>query len=195
MQARRDGKWEVNVVSVRGLLIGGMLWICGWGCNLPSQRGVAFQRQRLQGVSYSAAFDAAERALLEHFRIELRDPEAGILRGAPAETVLGAERSGLISDTLGTPRRSRRLALLRIHADGDDVEITCRVLLQQNEAAAFRVLHRGWGVEDQPTETAADREAATTMEQNTVWRTKRRDRAMERLILASIRDQLGQPDG
>lgn len=53
----------------------------------------------------------------------------------------------------------------------------------------FRHDHR---VSDIPDDTPIDRDAATTTEQNTVWRTIRRDKAAERRILEAILDQAGR---
>jgi hypothetical protein len=39
--------------------------------------------------------------------------------------------------------------------------------------------------------TAINRDAATTAEQNSVWRTLRRDRAAERNIIAEITEPIG----
>jgi len=48
---------------------------------------------------------------------------------------------------------------------------------------------------DAPTATAADRDAATTREQNEVWRVLRRDKLAERTVLQDIRKSLGMADG
>ncbi len=49
------------------------------------------------------------------------------------------------------------------------------------------------GGSDEPRNTAIDRDAATSDEQNTYWRTLRGDKAAERELLADILEKSGQP--
>lgn len=176
---------SIGIVSTALLCI-------GVSCAAPTGRGTSFQRQRLSGVEYSLAFNAASEALREHFRIARSDYENGIVRAVPSLTSGRGDGRHVLSDSLSGPRQSRRVAEVRIRARGPDVEVSCRVLMQRNDAAAARMFSLERSGYDQPTETPADRDAGTTPEQNAVWTKGKRDRAMERLILASIRERVAR---
>ena len=47
--------------------------------------------------------------------------------------------------------------------------------------------------DDVPNDTAIDRDAATTKEQNTVWEPVGRDKSAERIIVQAILDRAGVP--
>lgn len=164
----------------------------GVSCTAPARQDTTFQRQRLAGVEYSRAFDAAGEALREQFRIARSDYENGIVSAVPAMTSGRGDGGHVLSDSLSAPQESRRVAEVRVRAHGPDVEVSCRVLVQRNDAAAARMLsleRRGY---DQPTETPAERDAGTTSAQNAVWTKGTRDRAAERVILASIRERVAR---
>lgn len=162
------------------------------GCTEPAPNTISFQRQRLSGVSYRTAFDAAEQAVRERFRVSDLDAGAGVIRGESRRTAGPVDpdprRARLLSDPLGVSRQVRRLAEVRVRRDGPEIELFCRVRVQENQADTVRMLRREYGVRDQPTDTPADRDAGTTEAQNAVWRDRRRDRDMERSLLASIRE-------
>ncbi len=163
--------------------------ICGIpGCNAPAVNARFGQRQRLTGVSYAVAFDAARRALAERFHITDSDPEGGTIRAEQQNIRVDADRTGLLGDALGTPRPARRVAQVFLRRTEDAVELHCRVIVQENQADAVRLLTREHRAYDRPYDTPADRDAGTTRQQNAVWRDLNRDRSMERQILASVRE-------
>lgn len=178
-------------------IVSASLLIVGASCTAPARRGAAFQRQRLSGVEYRRTFEAASEALREHFRIARSDYENGIVRAVPSSTSVRGDGRRVLTDSLSAPQQARRVAEVRVRAHGPDVEVSCRVLVQRNDAAAVGMLSLERGGYDQPTGTPADRGAGTTAEQNAVWSKGTRDRAMERLILASIREKVSRskPDG
>ena len=174
------------------VIVSTALLCMGVSCTAPARRGAAFQRQRLAGVEYRRAFDAASEALREHFRIARSDYENGIVRAVPSLTSGRGDGTHVLSDSLSAPQQARRVAEVRVRARGPDVEVSCKVLLQRNDAAAARMLSLERNGYDQPTGTPADRDAGSTSEQNAVWSKGTRDRAMERLILASIREKVAR---
>ncbi len=173
-------------------IVSASLLIVGASCSVPARRGVAFQRQRLAGVEYRRAFDAASEALREHFRIARSDYANGIVRAIPSETSGRGDGRHVLSDSLSAPHQARRVAEVRVRAHGPDVEVSCRVLVQRNDAVEVGLLDLERGGYDQPTGTPADRGAGTTAEQNAVWSKGTRDRAMERQILAAIREKVAR---
>jgi hypothetical protein len=140
-------------------------------------------------VSYRTAFAAAEQALQRYFVIETRNPAAGILRARPVESKLDSSGTRIISDAMGGSRTGRQLAEMRVQQEGPDVDVSCRVLIQELETERFRMAERQRGVYDQPTDTPAEVEAGTTSEQNAVWVNRARNRELERRILETV-DQL-----
>ncbi len=70
-----------------------------------------------------------------------------------------------------------------------EVRVFCRVEVQERTTQALRMLSLDQRSSDVPDRTAIEREAATTVEQNTVWQTTRRDHAAERAILEAIIDK------
>ncbi|NOT02066.1 MAG: hypothetical protein HOP29_15750 [Phycisphaerales bacterium] len=173
--------------------LGAALMVVSVGCDTTGVRRDhgSYQRQRFMGVEFAAAMAAAERAVGEHFAIAERDADAGVVRSEPTEGGAG-EAGDPAHVNLGTPSRARRLAEVRVVRDGDEIEVLCRVQLQQLETDPFRSRQYDRGTFDEPTDSPAERDASTTPEQNALWQTRRRDRMMERAILAAVAEQLGR---
>ena len=94
---------------------------------------------------------------------------------------------------MGSPLHTRKLVEVQVLQHDSDVEVLCRVFVQENTTEAVRMLTRERGAYDQPYNTPAERDAGTTRAQNTVWRNRGRDRATERQIMASIREIVENP--
>lgn len=168
----------------------GILFIAGVaGCaNSPSGPAASPRRYtmlREVGVSQSAAFAAAEQALAERFRIDVRRPKDGFLRTVPISTV-EQNSTGPLSQVLGARRPVRRFVEVRVLVEGQAVSIGCMALVQENQAVAHRTFERERGLSDIPSDTPADREAGSTLEQQAVWKTTGRDQALERDIRRAI---------
>jgi len=90
-----------------------------------------------------------------------------------------------------TYARRRRVARVWVDRGSNtkEVRVFCRVEVQERTTQALRMLSLDQRSSDVPDRTAIEREAATTVEQNTVWQTTRRDRAAERAILETITDK------
>lgn len=131
-------------------------------------------------------FDATASALSEHgYLIEERDPGQGTLSTVPRESS-GRGRSIGLADAFGGTRARREVVSARITGDGDAATATCRVEVQEGSTEARRLYAGEHTLTDLPTDTPIDRDAATTQEQNTVWRVVGRDRAKERAILDTV---------
>jgi hypothetical protein len=84
----------------------------------------------------------------------------------------------------------RRFAEVRITGSGDEFKVHCKVVVEEQASESYRLLAFERGGDDVPGhQSAIDRDAATTAEQNTVWRVVRRDKTAEREIL----DRISQP--
>jgi len=110
-----------------------------------------------------------------------RDRDAGVLvytdSGVPG---------GVRSRRLSSQMRRRRVVELRVQGWDDGFKVFCRVSIQRQTTQAYSALAFGGAGDDRPGQTAIDRDAATTTEQNTVWQTIKRDKSAERTILAAI---------
>jgi len=159
------------------------------GCESARPTRRAYSPDRQQAISPREAFDAAEAALSEHFEIVTRDREQGFLRTAAVET-RERQPAGRLGDAIGTPRSVRKFAEVRVEPVPGGVNIWCSVFVEENETSAHRMFAQDRSLSDIPSDTPADREAATTEEQNTVWKQRGRDHAMERRIRARIRQFL-----
>jgi hypothetical protein len=150
------------------------------------------QAQRLGGVAKAAAYDQAKVTLREfNFRIAEENSERGLIRSAPnAETIAGG--TGRIRDqTVNYPNRIRRTATLEVIARGDSVELLCKVLVERLDTSDHQVFRREHGTGDVPTDTPIQEEGGVTSRQNEVWTLVRRDRQMERQIMAAWAERLG----
>jgi hypothetical protein len=125
--------------------------------------------------------DTAEAAVVAAgFQIDKRDAVAGALTSLPNE--------GPSTDSTRRARaRTRRVAEVRLVESGDGVKVYCKVMVQELASGAYGLYAQDRATTDSPGEyTAINRDAATTQQQNTVWRTVRRDKMVERAILDRI---------
>lgn len=169
-------------------MVGGALLMAGCAATGPSP--MAYGTHAFRGAERTEVFDAAELALLKAgFQIERRDSVEGVLTTQP---IFGSRDSD--ADNRG-PRLSsrgdvRRLAEVRVQTVAADVDVYCRVLVQEQSAQVYHIVDQRSGSDDRPNTTPIDRDAATTTQQNTVWRTLRRDKVVERQILADISERV-----
>ena len=182
------------MIRKSGLWLVGLALSCCGACQTAPATGHSHTLVRQRSVSLAAAFEAAERAVSERFRVMVADRAKGLVRSAPvwAEAAPSPERIG---DRLGRPRRVRKTVEVRVEPEGDGVSIGCKVLIEENQAGAHRLFSREHGLSDVPSDTPADRGAAATLEQDAVWRVTGRDRALERQICQSIRELLDEAAG
>jgi hypothetical protein len=81
----------------------------------------------------------------------------------------------------------RRIALIHVVPEAEGgTGVYCQVTIQQQTTEAYRMFQQDRELSDAPGQTAIERDAATTTEQNTVWRNVRRDKAAERRILEAV---------
>lgn len=170
-------------------LVAGVVSVAVTGCSQPRATPLNYKVVRLSGATEEAVFDAAVGALSEHFTVSRSDPVTGILEGAPIEGVRTGG-SGRLGDLVSAPHRQRRVAQMRVESSGTTVKVFCKVLVQMCDTPAHQMYGQEHALHDLPTDTPAQREAATTTEQNSVWRNKYRDKALESEILRAVREQV-----
>jgi hypothetical protein len=170
--------WYIACLGVAGLA----------GCAAPGPSPLDFTVRTVAGQPVGVMMDVAEQVLSElGYAIAVRDPASGRLQTAPVEVApVGASAGPSLRSG-----RLRRIAQIRVTPAPEGVSVHCNVSVQQQMSEAHRWLAFDRTSSDMPGQTAIERDAATTVEQNTVWETIRRDKAAERAILAAILDRVG----
>ncbi len=170
-----------------------LLFLCS--CAAPSPTPMDYTVRHVQERERSAALDAAEAALIDlGYQIERRDPAEGVITTQPVEAQAGLDSTRPVR--LSSRGKTRRTVEIRIQNDGDATKVYCKVLIQEQTTQAHRMFSSDRSGSDTPGDyTPINRDAATTTEQNTVWRTVRRDKFAERNILNAITEHTGGEAG
>ncbi len=167
----------------------GTSWLWVGGCASTGLSPLNFGIRHIQDGNRTAVFDAARAALTDlSYRIDRADPVAGLIEAQPIRTAAGAAPARM-EMRLSSHTRLRTIAYVHITQGTERVSVYCKVVVQELATEAHRMFRHDHRASDIPGDTAIDREAATTTEQNTVWQTIRRDKAAERRILKTILDQ------
>lgn len=155
----------------------------------------------LGAVSYESAFATSREVLSQHFSVLPSDPGSGVLTCRPkpveAETPDASGRVDVSRGLLGLTSAGRRqTATLRLLREGKLIVAHLAVTIEQRGDPVYR----GMPQPDQeyssvPNLSPAEETAATTPDQNDVWRPVGRDEALERTILDDIRSALAPPAG
>ncbi|NOX57504.1 MAG: hypothetical protein GXP29_01430 [Planctomycetes bacterium] len=157
------------------------------GCESTGPTAKTFSYVRLTGVDRDAAFLAATGAMRLDYILARVDREEGTIRSVPEETEEEVT-TPRVGDLVGVARRVRRIATAHITGNGKNSEVWCRVVLERNESNEHNLFAYDMQLDDTATETPADREAATTTAQNSIWRVVRRDKRAERQLLNNVRE-------
>ena len=159
--------------------------LCGFGagCIEPS----AGTSRQLGDVQYEVAFVEAKDVLSQYFSIKDSDPDTGIINCRPGKVQAGRER------LLGSSA-ARHVAKMRLRREDGAIVAHLSIAIQRQGREGFGMgsLRRP-GEDDYtgvPDHTPAEREGATTPEQNDVWQTQRQDKALEIEILSQLRERL-----
>ena len=153
----------------------------------PLGYGVRAVRER----DGDAVFRAADEVLTSMgYPVVRREPLNGVLVSRSQMGSSDAQEP----DSRGASRlqdRYRRVVELRITSTPDVVKVYCKVAIEAQATRAHLIYSLAGRGDDLPGQTAIDRDAATTTEQNTVWAIVRRDKTAERAILAAIVERTG----
>ncbi len=158
------------------------------GCVAPGPVALNFSVRTIARGEFDRAFEAAQEALVDlGYRILSRDRAGGVLTAEPAR-IEPPDISPITRRR--SPAQRRRAVELRVKPSTEGIKVYCTVTLQRQTTEAHRWLAFDRSSSDMPGRTPIERDAATTMEQNTVWETIRRDKTAERAILTAILDRL-----
>jgi len=160
-------------------------------CAAPSPTPMDYTVGHVQPLNRKAALDATEATVVDlGYKIERSDPVVGVVITQPIEAQPGLDSTRPAS--LSTRPKARRTVEVRVQNDGDVTKVFCKVLIQEQTTQAHRMFASDRSGSDTPGDnTAINRDAATTTEQNTIWRTLRRDKSTERNILNAITERTG----
>ena len=159
---------------------------CVVGCAAPQVSHLQFGFRRIPGATRSAVFAAAQHLLVDiGYRLDRADPESGVITTEPTVAKLDTERVGGRA-MLSSSGRGRRIVEVRLVESSSGANVHCRVAIQLLTTEAHRMFRHEAAGADIPNETAIDLDAASTAEQNAVWKTVRRDKPAERQILDAI---------
>ncbi len=158
------------------------------GCAAPGSAPITYGVRHFPGGDRAAAYAAARSTLDElGYAIDHADRAAGLLTTRPTSHSRHGERTGVRISSRGDLRRVVRV---RVAATADTVNVYCQAAIQERLTETHRILQHDLATTDRPGETPIDRGAGTTPEQNTVWRTIRRNKIAERRILEDIVERL-----
>jgi hypothetical protein len=144
--------WIVVALAAASVLV---------GCNQP----LPGSSRSLGAVDYTSAFAAGNEVMAQYFSVESSNPQTGIITSRPKAVEAGHER--LLG---GSP--ARQVATLRIRSEGKEVVAYATVALQRQGGAVFRTMPPvAENYSSVPHQTPAERDAATTVEQNESWTT------------------------
>ena len=133
------------------------------------------------------------------YRIDRADSAAGVIVTKPifaldAESLRRAMARDRHPDAQRRTRgRFRAIVDIHIAKAPETVNVFCKVAIQQQTTEAYRMFSREHRPSDLPTDTAIERDAATTTKQNVVWQTITRDKPTERKLLQAVIKRLKRP--
>ena len=150
------------------------------GCSVPTPGTT----RALGDVTYAEAFATSREVMAQRFSILSADPDTGQIACRPKPVQVRGER--ILG---GSP--ARKVAKLQLRREGGMVVAHASVALQR-EGSYARNTRSNYteNYDEVPNVTPADQTAATTPEQNEVWRTESYDHALERSILEEVYRQL-----
>lgn len=159
------------------------------GCSNKEAPTGNYSFRPAPSANRAATLDAAEAALVAlGYTIAKRDVQAGVITTEPVREKREVERSIRADSPL------RKIVEVRVSGPASSPKVQCKVLIQEQSNETFQLFSVEQGGDDVPGHrTAIDRDAATTAEQNTVWRTVRRDKSAEREILNQITNAEPEP--
>jgi len=167
---------------------------CLAGCSqgLESKR---FQTRMIRSTSADEVFNAAQVVLRREFGRLNVEPESRRIVSEPVE-YRAASGSGTARDLYGGASTMRRIAELAVVPRDEGVLVRLRVEIERRDTDRRESFQPEHGrLSDAPGRTPIERDAATTTKQNTVWTFVKRDRAIERALLAELQGKFGPEPG
>ncbi|MCA9243048.1 MAG: hypothetical protein KDA32_03765 [Phycisphaerales bacterium] len=157
--------------------------------------GSRFTSRDVEGASPDAVLRAGEMILRRDFGRVTVDHVNRRIDTTPVEAIVGSD-TALISDAYGGPTRTRKTAHFEVSARGETAVASLRVDVEREDTDRRAYIqpdrYSRLGA-DWQSDTAVQRDAATTNEQNRLWTYVRRDLRLERALLEELQDTFGPP--
>ena len=162
------------------------LWLTGCSQGLETR---SFQSRIIQPASADDVFGAAQVLLRREFGRLKIESDARRVVTEPVEYRTSSE-SGTARDFYGGRSTMRRTAHLSVAPRGNGAIARLRVDIERQDTARREAFQPDRNrLSDAPSQTPIERDAATSTEQNTVWTFVKRDRRLERALLAELEEQ------
>ena len=164
------------------------LLLCLTGCHQGLETRT-FQSRMIGTASPEEVFRAAQIILRREFGPLTIESEGRGLVSQRVEYRTSSE-SGTARDLYGGRSTMGRIAHFAVAERGEDTVARLRIDIERQDTTRQEAFqpdrHR---ISDAPGQTAIERDAATTTRQNTVWTFVKRDRRLERTLLAELEEQ------
>lgn len=146
------------------------------------------QSRVIPAASVDEVFRAAHVLLRREFGPLKIEADAHRAVSRPVEYRTASE-SGTARDLYGARSTMRRIAHFSVTRRGDDAVARLRIDIERQDTARREVFQPDrYRLSDAPGQTAIQRDAATSARQNTVWTFVKRDRRLERALLAELQE-------
>lgn len=156
------------------------------GCALAPGEPVAWQTTQIPGVARPEVVEQAVAALeAEGFIVPPGPFPEGVIRTLPVETGRPLS-SGRLADYRGRQSRTRKVATVAVSQSAGTAVVRCKVDVERFESQSLEMYEPEYAPYDAPIDTPAERGAALTEEQNSLWVFVRRDHAAEQRIERAI---------
>ena len=170
------------------------------GCISSGLSPMSFGVRYLRDCDAGTAFQCVRSVLIDAgYRIDRADPAAGVIVTKPifgpdADSLRRAMSRERHPDAQRRTRgRFRAIVDIHIAKAPETVNVFCKVAIQRQSTEAYRMFSREHRPSDLPTDTAIERDAATTTKQNIIWQTIARDKPTERRLLQAVIKRLDRP--
>lgn len=164
------------------------------GCASPRPTAANYSVRRIEQRDRVEVLEAVVAALASlGYQIDRVDHAEGLVTTLPT-TVRPDDRAARSHRGMSAARDLRRIAQVRVEQTDQTSSVYCRVVVQHSTTEVHRMFGQDQRGRDVPNDTAIDRDAATTREQNTVWESIRRDRVAERQLHAATLERLMATD-
>ena len=160
------------------------------GCQDPARSVSGLQERAITGGDTDAVLAEAAVVLRREFGRVRVNPSNHSIETAYVE-FSAAHDTGAARELVGAKSLMRRRAFFMLGQRGETIVARLRVEVERRDSEQQSITHpRGARLSDSPgQESAIDRDAATTTEQNSVWTLVRRDTPLERQLLQELQEK------
>jgi hypothetical protein len=175
----------MTIRAVSAVLVPPLLCLAGCQQGLETR---TFQ-SRVIKASPEEVFRAAQIILRREFGPLTVESDGHRLVSQRVEYRTSSE-SGTVRDLYGGPSTMGRIAHFAVAQRGDDTVAGLRIDIERQDTTRQEAFQPDrYRISDAPSQTAIERDAATTTRQNTVWTFVKRDRQLERSLLTELQEQ------